>query len=54
MRIQKPFNFLPILGIGQITIRGSSTMRVENFLNNGAPPNYKSGAVTGGDVGTCT
>ena len=54
VRIQKPFRFVPILGIGQITIRGTSTMRVENFLGTGAPLNYKAGAVTGGDVGTCT
>ena len=45
-----PFNFVPILGIGQIMIRGTSTMRVENFLD-GAPlvrrPRRQN-------VGTCT
>jgi hypothetical protein len=55
VRVQKPFNFLPMIPIGQITIRGSSTMRVENFLGTGGTPlNYKTGAVAGGDVGTCT
>jgi hypothetical protein len=51
VRIQKPFNFLPILGIGQITIRGSSTMRVENFLGTGAPLNYNTSSE---NLGTCT
>src|SRR6476619_2243903 len=27
--VRKPFTFVPILGIGKITIRASSTMRVE-------------------------
>ena len=31
VRVQKPFGFLPILGIGEITIRGSSTMRIERL-----------------------
>ena len=53
MRIQKPFNFVPILGIGQITIRGSSTMRIENFLDDGDPLDYRRPGV-GDDVGTCT
>ncbi len=46
VRIQKPFNFLPILGMGQITIRGSSTMRIERLANNGDPGSYAT--TTGG------
>ena len=40
VRIQKPFNFVPILGVAPITIRGSSTMRIERFENNVGPTNY--------------
>src|SRR5262245_20201320 len=55
VRIQKPFSFLPILNVGQITIRGSSTMRVENLKGTtGGPLNYVAGPGAGGDVGTCT
>ena len=53
VRIQKPFRFVPILGIGQITIRGSSTMRIERLSNNGAPGSYAT--TTGApNNGTCT
>ena len=31
VRVQKPFSFVPILGIGTITIRGTSTMRIERL-----------------------
>jgi len=34
--VAKPFSFVPILGIAKITIRASSTMRVENM--NGKDP----------------
>ena len=37
MKISKQFNFLPILKIGTITIRGTSTMRIERFANNTGP-----------------
>jgi hypothetical protein len=40
VRVQKPFAFVPILGIAPITIRGSSTMRIERFANNTGPTNY--------------
>jgi hypothetical protein len=47
---------VPILGIGSITIRGSSTQRIERFDTDGLypPTHYKTGAVVGGDIGTCT
>jgi hypothetical protein len=54
VRIQKPFNFVPILGMGQITIRGSSTMRIERLSNNGAPGSYSTSSGSGGNIGTCT
>ena len=54
VRIQKPFNFVPILGMGQITIRGSSTMRIERLANNGAPLSYSTSSGVGGNIGTCT
>ncbi len=31
--VAKPFTFVPILNIGTITIRASSTMRIEKFQN---------------------
>jgi Flp pilus assembly protein TadG len=37
--VRKPFTFVPILSIGKITVRASSTMRVENF-KNGSTPSY--------------
>ena len=50
VRIQKPFNFVPLLGIGTITVRGTSTMRIERLADNGDPLEY-----AGGDnIGTCT
>ena len=36
---------------GTITIRGTSTMRIERLANNGDPLNY---AATGDNIGTCT
>ncbi len=56
VRIQKSLTLVPILGIGSVTIRGASTQRIERFADDGThpPTNYKSGAVVGGDVGTCT
>ena len=50
VRIQKPFNFLPILGIGAITIRGSSTMRIERLANNVDPQSYTDAQ----NIGTCS
>lgn len=50
VRIQKPFNFLPILGMGSITIRGSSTMRIERLANNDDPQSYTDAD----NIGTCT
>ena len=38
--VAKPFTFVPILNIGGITIRASSTMRVENFQNGATPTAY--------------
>ncbi len=39
VKVQKPFSLVPILNAGTITIRGSSTMRIENFNGpNGASP----------------
>ena len=52
VRVQKPFDFLPILGIGKITIRGSSTMRIERLegtdtAGNYVPANYTAGSLNG-------
>jgi Flp pilus assembly protein TadG len=44
--VAKPFAFVPILGIGKITIRASSTMRVENFENGDTPSKYAEGCQT--------
>ena len=50
VKISKQFNFLPILKIGTITIRGSSTMRIERFANNTGPTEYGFGS----PFGACT
>lgn len=50
VRIQKPFNFVPLLGMGTITIRGSSTMRIERFANNVDPSAYTDAQ----NIGTCS
>jgi Flp pilus assembly protein TadG len=49
--VAKPFGFVPILGIGKITIRASSTMRVERLggtdaSNNAIPSSYTEGCQT--------
>jgi Flp pilus assembly protein TadG len=46
--VAKPFTFVPILGIGKITIRASSTMRIERLgakdaSNNAIPETYTEG-----------
>jgi TadE-like protein len=50
VRIQKPFSFVPILNMGTITVRGTSTMRIERLADNGDPLNYGSGD----NIGACT
>jgi hypothetical protein len=49
--VAKPFTFVPILGIGTITIRASSTMRIERLgakdaSNNAIPATYTPGCGT--------
>ena len=47
MKVQKPFSLVPILNAGTITIRGTSTMRIENFNGtNGASPDGVRGRAT--------
>ena len=53
VRIEKDFTLIPILGIGTITIRGSSTQRVERFADDGTYPPSSYVDVTA-DIGTCT
>ena len=40
VKVQKPFSLVPILDAGTITIRGTSTMRIENFVNGTGPSAY--------------
>ena len=47
--VAKPFAFVPILGIAKVTIRASSTMRVENM--NGKDPVTKAPIPTTYSVG---
>jgi TadE-like protein len=59
VKISKQFTFVPLLGIGTITIRGSSTMRIERFANaNGTVPSYSystsSAPAAGAPFGACT
>ena len=44
--VAKPFDFVPLLGIGKITIQARSTMRVESFQNGTAPTSYSEGCGT--------
>ena len=48
-RFRSPSRFVPVLNAGTITIRGTSTMRIENFNGtNGAPPTaYAAGDYKG-------
>jgi Flp pilus assembly protein TadG len=50
VKISKPFTFVPLLDIGTITIRGTSTMRIERFENEVGPTAYRTGA----PFGACT
>jgi hypothetical protein len=54
VRIEKPYSFVPILGIGDMTIRASSTMRIERFADGTGPTSYKVGPPPGEDIGTCS
>jgi hypothetical protein len=59
VRIEKSVALVPILGIRDVTIRASSTMRIERFANGLGPPfAYKPGPPTddppGEDIGSCT
>jgi hypothetical protein len=47
VKIQKPFTFVPILGIGTINIAGSATLRIERVSTS---PTYK----TAENIGTCS
>ena len=50
--VAKPFTFVPILGVGKITIRASSTMRIERLAgtdavtNKAIPSEYTEGCGT--------
>ena len=50
VRVQKPFSFTPLLGLGSIQIKGSATMRVERIANGRDPSAYSDGQ----NIGTCT
>ena len=50
VKISKNFTFLPLLNIGTITIRGTSTMRIERFKDNVGPTEYAFGS----PFGACT
>ena len=50
VRVQTPFTVLPLLSVGTVMIRGSSTMRIERFANGTAPTAYTAGA----PFGACT
>ena len=38
VRVEKPFTVLPMISVGTITIRGTSTMRIENFADGNEDP----------------
>jgi hypothetical protein len=47
VKVEKPFSFVPLLGIGDITIKGSATLRIERLTDT---PSYDAGE----NIGTCT
>jgi hypothetical protein len=47
VQVKKPFYVLPFLGIGNITIRGTATLRIENMRT---VPSYS----TADNIGSCT
>jgi Flp pilus assembly pilin Flp len=48
VRVQKPFYFVPLFDIAPITIRGTSTMRIERFAGAGtSPTTYAAGSPYG-------
>ena len=55
VKVQKPFSFLPILGIGKITIRAAATERIENMQDTTGPTSFKAAPVDASDnIKTCT
>jgi hypothetical protein len=50
VRVEKPFTPIPFLKVATITIRGSSTMRIERFANNVDPSAYTDAQ----NIGTCS
>jgi hypothetical protein len=55
VRVQIPFKIIPFLGIGTFTIKGSSTMRLENIANQTDPTAYSDASNPAvGNIGTCT
>ena len=57
VKISKPFTLVPLLRVGTITIRGSSTQRIERFAN-GTSPSYTYSTTAapsaGAPFGACT
>jgi Flp pilus assembly protein TadG len=47
VQVKKPFYVLPFLGIGNITIRGSATLRIETIRTT---PSYQ----VGDNIGSCS
>jgi Flp pilus assembly protein TadG len=50
VRVQMPFDVIPLLGIGTVTIRGSATQRLERIANTTDPTAFDPAD----DIGTCT
>lgn len=50
VRVQKPFTFVPIVGLG-LTVKASSTQRIERFANGTGPTSYSAGNLS---TGACT
>jgi hypothetical protein len=47
VKVEKPFSFVPLLGIGDITIKGSATLRIERVTST---PTYDVSQ----NIGTCS
>jgi Flp pilus assembly protein TadG len=54
VRVEKPFTVLPILNVGTVMIRGTSTMRIENFANGTDDPQTYHSTDNLPSVAACT
>jgi Flp pilus assembly pilin Flp len=47
VRVQKPFSFVPIVNMFDVTVKASATQRIERLANGVSPASYAAGDVGG-------